>query len=67
MEVLKIKVGSTYNYTARAHSGRAKVVGIRHGASGVFVLMLDKARKLRSKTYCGEVYNVAVRPSQVSR
>jgi hypothetical protein len=67
MELQKIKIGSTYNYTARTHSGRAKVVGIRHGASGAFVLMFDKVRKLRVKTDGSATYNVAVRPSQVSK
>lgn len=66
MELSKIKVGKTYSYTSRTHSGRAKVVGIWQGGSGCFVRMFDKERKLPAKEDGGVIFNVSVRPSQVT-
>lgn len=64
MDIGKIKVGSTYGYTSRKHSGRGQCMAVKtkHSdgtklATGPYVTLFDKTRGV----------TVSVRASQVTR
>lgn len=56
MQLSKIKIGKTVNYTARTRSGRGRVIEIEKAANGDWITVDDKQR--------GHV--VKLRPSQIT-
>ena len=56
MDITKIKIGKRVTYRSRVNAGTATVVAVNTKATGTWVTVHDKARKV----------DVTVRPSQLS-